>query len=235
MQAFFEQRLKTPLRRAALVALWAAIAVAHQTAYGQGPGAPVLPMLRTNPKTLKPGAWVKYSIYTPGTGQAILTRITALEREGKGQWLEIAITNRRRQTLVMRTLISGSLARPGGVLKAMIQPPGHQPLLLPARLAKRQIPTLSTKPAPGAKLVGTERIKVVAGTFKARRFRRRGPGGVTSDVWFSQEVPGWPMIKARSPKLVLELVAHGTSGRSQVRGKPGKLDEKLLKQLGLTR
>ncbi len=235
MQAFFDQPLKTSLRWVALVVVSVAIAAAPSKGYGRGPGAAVLPMLRTNPKTLKPGAWVKYSIYTPSTGQAILTRITALEHDGKGQWLEIAITNRRRQTLVLRTLVAGSLARPGALLKTMIQPPGHQPLLLPARLAKRQVPRLSAKPPPGGKLVGTELVKVSAGTFKARHFRRRGPGGVTSDVWFSQQVPGWPMIKARSPRLVLELVAHGTSGRSQVKGKPGKLDEKLLKQLGVTR
>jgi hypothetical protein len=31
----------------------------------------------------------------------------------------------------------------------------------------------------------------------------------------------------------MELVAHGTNARSQIRGEPGKLDKRLLERLGL--
>jgi hypothetical protein len=43
------------------------------------------------------------------------------------------------------------------------------------------------------------------------------------------------MVKARSPTFLLELAGFGKGGRSQVRGKPGKLDERLLRQLNLGR
>jgi hypothetical protein len=32
---------------------------------------------------------------------------------------------------------------------------------------------------------------------------------------------------------VLELAGHGTGARTQIVGKPGKLDERLLKKLGV--
>lgn len=190
----------------------------------------LLPPVQTDPASLKPGRWVKYSILQVRAGRAAIVRLTALEKEGKGQWVEIAVTINRR-TLVIKTLFKGSPGT-GQPVKTIIQPAGHQPLLLPAQHAKRQVPKLAQKRDPRAVLVSKGKVKVAAGTFVAERYRITEKGK-KSEFWLSHKVPGWPMIKVVSDQLVMELAAFGKDGRSQIKGKPGKLDERLLRQLGL--
>jgi len=51
------------------------------------------------------------------------------------------------------------------------------------------------------------------------------------DIWSSSEVHGWPMVKAATSEILLELTGHGDKARSKLQGKPAKLDPELLKQL----
>jgi hypothetical protein len=162
----------------------------------------------------------------------VVVRIVALERESKGRWVEIDITDQRRQTLVMKTLLEGTLAKPKRVLKTVVQPPGLQPLLLPSKLAAKKLPKVGGARDPSLKLVGKVKVKVAAGTFSASHYRKEEKGEVF-ELWSSDDVPAWPMVKARTPKVVLELAGYGKGGRSRIRGKPGKLDPQLLKRLGL--
>jgi hypothetical protein len=195
----------------------------------------LLPSLQTT-KTVKPGTWVRYTIFNRRTQQASLVRIAALEKEKRGQWFEIGVTNDRRETAVFKALIKGSLADPRGVARVVVQPPGLQPVEVPlTRKGKSRIklPRLGAKPDPKARLVGRARIKVAAGTFDTVRYRRDEGKGKAVEIWSSTKVPGWPMVKASTPEVLLELVGFGDKARSQVHGKPGKLDPKLMKQLGL--
>jgi hypothetical protein len=196
----------------------------------------LLPSLQTS-KAVKPGTWVRYTIFNRHTRQASLVRIAALEKERKGQWFEIGVTNHKRETAVFKALIKGSLAKPEGVARVVVQPPGLQPVEVPLTKKRKQkikLPArLGAKPDPRAKLVGRARVKVAAGTFDTQHFRRSEGKGKVVEIWSSTKVPGWPMVKASTPEVVLELVGYGDKAKSQVRGKPGKLDPKLLKQLGL--
>ena len=200
-------------------------------ASAQDPGT-LLPSLQTAKGGVKPGTWVRYTLFNRRTGEVSSMRIAALERTKTGQWVEIGITDSRRRTLVFKTLLRGSLARPTGVLKTIVQPPGHQPVEVPTEQAKLKLPTMSSRPDPDARLVGRGKVKVAAGTFTATHHRKRDKNGVVTEIWSTTEVPGWPMIKARTPAVVLELAGFGKGARSRIRGKPGKLDPKLLKQLG---
>lgn len=204
--------------------------------YGQHP-AQLLPTLQTDQGAIKPGTWVQYTIFQRATQEVNAVRIAALERvSGKGQWFEIAITDQAKRTLVLKTLVAGTLSAPKGVLRTIIQPPGHQPIELPA--GKRdavKLPRMATGPDPKARLVGTGKVKVAAGTFVAGRYRTVDKKGRVSQVWSSKDVPGWPMVRAESPDAMIELAGFGKGATSQIRGKPGKLDPRLLEKIGLPR
>lgn len=193
----------------------------------------VLPALSTSSdKVLKPGTWVRYTMYLKPTRKTIKVRMAALAHEGKGQWFEISLTDPRRRTIIFKSLVEGSLATPRRILKAIVQPPGQRALLLPESAATRQLPTFTEGPGAKAKYLTTERVKVVAGTYTAKKYRRVH-NGLTSEVWFSAEVKGWPMIKLSNQRLIMELAGHGKDARSGVRGKPTKMSKGLIKQLGL--
>lgn len=195
--------------------------------------ARVLPRLATSSKqALKPGIWVKYTLYLKQSRRVLRVRMAALERERGGQWFEIALTDPSRRTMVFKSLVEGTLAKPKRILRCIVQPPGQKALLLPESMAQKQLPAFSAGPGPAARLVGQQQVKVAAGTFKARKYRREHKGVVTW-AWFSAKVPGWPMVKVESPQLIMELVSHGTSARTQIKGKPAKLDQRMLKRLGL--
>ena len=205
-------------------------------AQGQHP-AHLLPDLRTAKGAIKPGTWVQYTIFQRANREVNAVRIAALERvAGKGQWFEIAITDQAQRTLVLKTLVAGTLSAPRGVLKTIIQPPGHQPVELPAgKQGAVKLPRMAPGPDPSARLMGTGKVKVAAGTFTCSRYRKVDKKGRVSQVWSSTDVPGWPMVKAESPDALIELSGFGKGATSKIRGKPGKLDPKLLEKIGLPR
>jgi hypothetical protein len=194
-----------------------------------GRAGPALPVLPATAGTIAPGTWVLYSLYNRTTRQPGLLRLSALEREGKAQWFEMGVTDHRQLTLRTKVLVEGPIAAPKRVLKAIVQPPGQQPLLLPDKLAAKQVPSFSSRPTDKTRLVSRGRLKVAAGTFVCER--HRSTSGPTRDIWLSEHVPGWPLVKLETPTVTVELAAHGMSARSQIEGTPLKLDEKLLQSL----
>jgi hypothetical protein len=210
-----------------------ALVLGPAAGHAQVTPARVLPSLPVAPGPFKPGTWVRYSVYNLQTKRAMQVRIAALEAEGKGQWVEFTITDHRGMHLVLKSLLEGSIGAPKRVLKTVLQPPGHQPVLIPGKRGAAQLPKMRAGTDPKAKRVGKVRVKVAAGTFTAVHYRSVDAKGKVSELWSSDQVPGWPMVKARTPEVVLELADHGTGARTQIVGKPGKLDERLLKKLGV--
>lgn len=194
--------------------------------------ARVLPPFATAKNGIKSGTWVKYSMLVRRTGQFVQVYLAVLEREGKGQWMEVILTDQKRRSIIFKTLIQGRLSAPKKVLKAIVQVQGQLPLLLPESIAVQQLPKFQPGPGSGAKLIKREKVKVAAGTFSARKYRKIHQGKQT-EMWNSSQVPGWPMVKLSNSEMVLELAAYGQGARSKVRGKPGKLDKKLLEKIGL--
>ncbi len=221
------RRILRPLL-AVLASLTVAGAWAAPPARGRGPlsGLPVL----SAASVLRPGAWVQYSI-VPQKGQPFVLRLAALEREEGAQWVELGITDGMRRTLLLKLLIEGPLVAPKRVRRAIVQPHGQQPFYLPEKLAAAQVPAFREGAGASARRVARVRVTVPAGSFLAEHFRSREKGR-NVEAWFSTEIAGWPLLKLSTPELLLELVAHGDKGTSQVRGKPAKISEELWRGLG---
>jgi len=183
---------------------------------------------------IEPGSWVRYTMLIRKTNTVARVKFSALGKEEGRQWFELAIKDQMRRTMIFRALIKGSLSKPEGVEQVIVQAHGQRPLRLPGSMLKNPFPGFSSGPSKKAKLISTGKLKVAAGTYKARHYRTVKKGK-TRDVWFSDEVPAWPMVKVITGGVVMELAAHGDKATSAIKGKPLEMDEKLTKQLGLTK
>ena len=201
-------------------------------AHGQGALRAGLSGLAAASK-IKPGTWVRYTMLVRKNNSVVRVKFSALEMESEGQWFELALTDNHRRTMLFKALIKGSLAKPTGVETVIIQTHGQRPLRLPKSLAKNPFPSFTAGLPKVAKLISTNTVKVAAGTFKAKHFRIV-KGEKSRDIWLSEEVQGWPLIKVDSPDVIMELAGHGVKATSAVKGKPLKLDETLAKKMGIT-
>lgn len=181
---------------------------------------------------MKPGTWARVALTNNG-GQRITLRMAALAHERGGQWFEFSYGGDTPTPVVLKTLLDGRLEQPKRTLEALVQIGAQVPIALPVKLLAKQIPSFAREPQRtdgegGAHLVGKERVKVAAGTFVARHYRRTLEGGKREDLWLSDQVPGWPLVKLVRPDLALELVGHGRDAKSELRGRPVDLSPSLL-------
>ncbi len=183
---------------------------------------------------LKPGTWVQYQMLMRKSRTIVKVKLSALAVEDEGQWFEIALTDPMRRTLIFRTLVQGKLSKPKAIKKVIVQPPGQRPLELPPTMLKNPLPTFRSGRAVAGKGAKGKRetVKVAAGSFKAVRYRTENDGQV-SEAWISKTIKGWPLVKVSTPLVLMELAGHGEKGKSDVKGKPVKMDEKLVKRLGI--
>ena len=108
----------------------------------------------------------------------------------------------------------------------------------------------SSSPAPKFQrpdpksLVGSEEIKVPAGTFKTLHYREKNDAG-TVDIWVSEAVAPIGVVKATTTPLVdqsqpaalqtapfsQELAATGKGGKASITKKPRPFDDQKMRGL----
>lgn len=219
-------------RQSGFVATVALTSLLAAPAAARRPGLAALPSLQVRAGELVPGTWVEYALRQRRSGRAVLVRLSALERERDAQWIEIGFTgSRRRGGLVFKVLVRGLSDKTVRVVRAIVQPAGQAPLLIPRDLLRGKLPRFERGPGR-AGFVGREKVRVAAGVFTAAHYRHRRDG-VTQEAWISSAVKGWPLVKVRTTRSVLELVDHGRSASSQIHGRPIKINRRLLSRLGL--
>jgi hypothetical protein len=108
----------------------------------------------------------------------------------------------------------------------IIQPEGHLPLEIPVKSSSGQVPQIEAGTGPG-ELVGNETIKLRAGTFKTRHYRR-GRGEGARHVWVSDNVALWGLARYRSGKVTMALTAQGKGAVSRVTEEPVLFDPDAL-------
>src|SRR4029079_12443208 len=95
-----------------------------------------------------------------------------------------------------------------------------------------------TKPNP-KNMVGTETIKVTAGSFKTKHYRDKTPQGDKIDYWVSENVPTFGLVKIEvdqknnphiKGKLVFDLTGTGKDAKPLVTKPPKPFDQAALMQ-----
>lgn len=140
------------------------------------------------------GSEATYRLARPSGDQEIRFAITDQKADGDAKlvWFETQVQAEGHPALVSQVLVPGFPYDPATVKEASLKSGDRAPIKLDARqLAsmRRRLPGLLESIVEGCKaasLVGTESVKVPAGTFQASHYRNALRG---SDIWVSSEVP----------------------------------------------
>jgi hypothetical protein len=155
-----------------------------------------------------PGAWVEYLVRSEDRGEARL-RVTALAAVSTGSyWLEVAAVSGSGTAAAVRLLVREDAGPPSGVERLYAMVAGQQPIEIPL---DRLGPAREAPPGHGAKRIGAGSVRVPAGNFTAEILRVCG-----TRIWRDPSVPLWGLVKARSPRASVELLAFGISGGHSV-------------------
>jgi hypothetical protein len=186
------------------------LAVAAQGGPPHWPGSPLFadPGLREALRSIdpKPGAWAEYLVRAPGKGD-LRVRATVLAAIDDGRyWLELATAAESGLASAAKLLIHGNSFSLGDVERLYVMVAGQQPIEVPVDEVR---PADARPPASGQKVerLRPERVHVAGGEFNADVFRASG-----TRIWRAAGVPLWGLVKARSARQSMELVASGTTG-----------------------
>jgi hypothetical protein len=230
-----------PLRRAvttaaAVIAVVAVAVLRVAPAQAQGPPGPPLPVgmdMRKAPI----GAWSAYDINLQGM-QPVRQRFALVARDAATSTVEMTTEGGMMgpgNAVVLRVVLAADLSKPDRVKKLIMQLGDNQPMELNTEAAgaqKEQFARLDPR-----KLVGSEKIKVPAGTIATKHYRDKTASGRT-DVWVSDEAPPFGIVKLEgtvsegkgtaSYPVTLALVARGSDARPVVVRPPQPFDANVL-------
>jgi hypothetical protein len=154
----------------------------------------------------KPGAWAEYLVRAPGKGD-LRVRATVLAAMDEGRyWLELATAGESGLASAAKLLIHGDAFSLADVERLYVMIAGQQPVEVPLDEVR---PAGGKPPAEAQRVerLRPERVHVAAGEFNADVFRVSG-----TRIWRAAGVPLWGLVKARSARQSMELVASGTTG-----------------------
>jgi hypothetical protein len=168
--------------------------------------------------------------------QMEMTLVGKEDVNGKpGYWMEMAVADARTNgTMYIKYLVA-----PGtdgmASSRMIMQQPGQQPIEMDinfANLAGRgqsQGQAIPSDVRQKAELVGTEMITVPGGTFSCQHYRQKDG---SSDVWISDKVAPWGLIKAQSKDSSMTLTKVITDATDHITGTPRKFDPSQFQRGG---
>ena len=135
-----------------------------------------------------------------------------------GHWLETAFKG-KEGLMVTKTLmvIDGTSME---VKRMIMQMPGQQPMEFPMNMTMmmgRHKAPQSADIRNDAELVGTESVTTPAGTFVCQHYRAKDK---SSDVWISEKVPPYGMVKMVSKDTTMVLARVVTDAKTRITGTP---------------
>jgi hypothetical protein len=142
-----------------------------------------------------------------------------------GYWLEFAMSNARMPVgqMVMKELMA---VGDDGVssTRLILQPPGQQPMEMDLNgnpMGKSMKQTIPADIHDKSEVVGTESITTPAGTFSCEHVRQKDG---SSDVWISDKVSPWSLVKYQDSKSTMVLTKVITDAKDRITGTPTKFD-----------
>lgn len=206
-------------------------AVALAQAPGQGPPMPLAVDLAKVPV----GSYAEYTM-TMGGLPSMKSRMALVARSTAANILETSVEGGMMGTgkmIVQMTIPPGLDTTPTKMVTQI--GPAADPMEIPPALSGKPF----TKPNPKM-LVGSETIKVPAGSFKAKHYRDKTPQGDKIDYWVTDSVLplGLVKVEAEQPKssaqikgkVVFELTGTGKDAKQLITKPPKPFDQAALLQ-----
>jgi hypothetical protein len=166
------------------------------------------------------GAYSKYRLDTGGGGPAEMT-VAVVGRAADAIWLETTLAVPQRGDMTVKLLIAPKAGEQFDVKRMIVQWPGGAPTEFAADNPNRP----RVVKADQATYVGEEPVKVTAGTFKAKHYRKVD-GDAIHDAWIAPTVLPISVVKTtvtkkgEKPLVTLELLATGKDAKTKVTGEP---------------
>ena len=190
-------------------------------------------------KGFKPGAWSSYmSITKEDTTKIYFSVLSDKESEKQGGWwIEMEIVGEDNHRVITKYIVEKDPRNTGGKTGKMIikmdDMPAYTIKVEPQKEESEnnydKIPAMDKESeanetsAPREKLikVGKEKITVSAGTFDVTHYQTKNEKGrIVADLWFSQTLPLFPLVKAvgtdEDGKYKMELTSYGESGAKEL-------------------
>jgi hypothetical protein len=161
----------------------------------------------------KKGSWAEYTMSMPGQSQKLTVRYAVVEKTDREMTME---TDSQTPMGPVHSSMTFAPSPPDSwkLVKARMQM-GAQPAQdVPA--AKLTEGSIKKSDTPGT-LVGSEKIKVPAGTFETKHYKQELPkeaGGMTLDVWMSDKaVPTGVVKMSGAGGIEMVLASTGTGAK----------------------
>ena len=133
-------------------------------------------------------------------------------QEGNGWWVETRMN-------IPEEVISKILMTDGGVERFVVKAASQPAMELPAVQAQG-VPQTGVEKT-GA-LVGRESVTTPAGTFLCEHYRVQDGGGA-SDIWVTEAVSPYGVVKMVGPEITLTLAKTLTGATTRIRETPQKI------------
>jgi hypothetical protein len=184
-----------------LVALGGLVSPGFAQAPGQGPPMPLAIDLAKVPV----GAWAEYSV-TLGQMAPMTSRMALVGKSADGNTVETTIEGGMMAMAggkVVTDMVLVPNKEKGGTVKKMVfQMGANDPMDMPIGDAGSQ---RFAKPDPKT-LVGSETVKVKAGTFKTKHYRDKTPAGDKVDFWIDDHVPPIGLVKLEGEQKQNQMI-----------------------------
>jgi hypothetical protein len=220
--------------RLAILAAAAATLLAAP-ARAQAPG-PALPM-GMDIRKASPGAWSEYTV-TLAELPPFRQRFALVGRDAETHAVEMTSEGGTLGSgkVVMKVVLEADPAKKERVRKLIMQLGDNPPMELKREAAPTQNQFAPLNPK---KLVGTQSIKVAAGTFTTKHYRDKASKSAPAlDVWVSDEAPPFGIVKMQGSvsqgpgenkyPLTMELSARGKDAKPVITKTPQPFDQAVL-------
>lgn len=139
-------------------------------------------------------------------------------------WYETSF-NRGNGQMIMKQLMV--LNGPDTQISRMImQMPGSPPMEMPTQMMHMDRTPQTADVRTGGEDLGSETITVPAGTFTCRHYRTKSGG----EVWVSQKVSPYGLVKSKSADTSMELTKVITGAKDQITGTPQPFNPQMMQQ-----
>ena len=145
-----------------------------------------------------------------GDGKTTTWEMTVVGREGDGYWIEMYLPE-------MQTIMK-TLASPRGVTRSIVKTQGQPAMEMPAAFMA-EAPKMDLKQT--GQYLGEEQVTTPAGTFACHHYRVTEQSG-PADVWVTDQVSPYGLVKMTSPEVSMTLTRVITGASTRITETPQK-------------
>lgn len=220
------------MRRVLCLTTWMlAVVLLAAPVAAQGPmgGGPPVPSMRGVWRPVV-GSGAAYDVEAKGRKSSMEFAIvgTELAMGRNGHWLEMAFKDPRQGEMVMKSLIVLD-DKNTRVMRIVMYSPEMGAMEFPVEMMGRTGQSLVQEAdvRASAELIGTEEITTPAGSFVCQHYRTKDKDGYVADVWVSEKVAPYGLVKMTSKDSSMVLTRVVTGARTRVVGTPRNMRDMM--------